>query len=200
MNNKKNLFKKLDGILNEIFEYSFILGNIGKYVWIEMYIRDNGHNGRGSVLKPSKEQVFKNSRICNGCFEDIYVSKYNYIDDSYNIYFNTSIREVRKNGREIKELISDIETLAFDVYNIIVNSYLDPSRIYPKLSIYFRRDISNSLKIYKEIRNSIIIGHTTLEEIGFNGQPAYRSMALKENKTGDLFYPKNYRFSFMVYR
>ena len=200
MNNKKYLLKKLDGILDEMFGYSFILGNMGKYVWIEMYIRDNGYNGRGFVLKPSKEQVFKNSKICNGCLEDIYISKYIYINDSYTIYFNTSIREVRKNGKEIKELITDIETQALDVYDIIVNSYLDPSKIYPKLSIYFRRDISDSLKIYKEIRNSTILGHTISEKIGFNEQPVYRFIALKENKKGDLFYPKNYVFSFMVYR
>jgi hypothetical protein len=199
MGNKEILFKKLDEILNEMFKYSLILGNIGKYVWIEIYIRDNGYNGRSFVIKPSKIQVFKYLRICNECREDIYVSEYSYINNSYNIYPNTSIRNVRKNIREMKKLISNIETQSLDVYNIIVNSYLDPSRIYPKLLIYFRRDISNGWKIIKEIRDSIIFGHTTSEKIKFNEQPVFRFIALEEKKTGDLFYPKNYRFSFMVY-
>jgi hypothetical protein len=199
MGNKEILFKKLDEILNEMFKYSLILGNIGKYVWIEIYIRDDGYNGRSFVIKPSKIQVFKYLNICNECREDIYVSEYSYINNSYNIYPNTSIRNVRKNIREMKKLISNIETQVRDVYNIIVNSYLDPSRIYPKLLIYFRRDISNGWKIFKEIRDSIIFGHTASEKIKFNEQPVFRFIALEEKKTGDLFYPKNYRFSFMVY-
>jgi len=199
MGNKEILFKTLDEILNGMFKYSLILGNIGKYVWIEIYIRGNRYKGRSFVIKPSKILVFEDLKICNGCREDIYVSEYNYINNSYNIYPNTSIRNVRENIEEMKKLISNIETQALDVYNIIVNSYLDPSGIYPKLSIYFRRDTSNGWKIFKEIRNSIIFGHTTSEKIKFNEQPVFRFIALEEKKTGDLSYPKNYRFSFMVY-
>jgi len=199
MRNEEILFKTLDEILNEMFKYSLILGNIGKYVWIKIYIGDDGYKGESFVIKPSEIQVFGDLKICKSCRKDIYFSEYSYINNSYNIYLNTSIRKVRKNIGEIKKLISNIETQALDVYNIIVNSYLDPSRIYPKLLIYFRRDIPNGWKILKEIRNNIIFGHTISKKIEFNEQPVFRFIALEEDKTGNLFYPKNYRFSFMVY-
>jgi len=199
MSNKEILFKNLDGILNGMFKYSLILGNRGKHVWIVIHIRDYRYEGESFVIDPSKIVVVEGLKICNGCREYIYSSEYNYINNIYYIFLNTNIRNVRENIEEMKKLISNIETRALDVYNITVNSYLDPSRTYPKLLIHFRRNTSNDQKIYEEIKKSIIFGHTTSKKIKFNEQPVFRFVALEEKKTGDLSYPENYRFIFMVY-
>ena len=149
MSNKKILFQKLDDILGKMVEYSFTLGDWGKYLWVAINLKYdgliyNGYNSRSFVVKPSKIRRFESQVICNSCFEDIYpcfeyiyLSKYDYANNySYDIDFNPDIRELWENKMEAENMIKNIETLAIDIYNIVVNSYLDPSKKYKKILIH----------------------------------------------------------------
>jgi len=206
MSNKKILFQKLDQILKKMFRYSFILGDWGKYVWIIIYLgysRSDGYSARNFAVNPNKIYKFEHQRVCNSCYEDIYVSEYDPIANKYNIYINIDI--INENIKEIKELIRDIEIHSIDAYNIIRNLYLD-SKGYPKLSLYFRRDISDEDKILEEINESFIFGQSISDRGSrYREQPVFRFMALKEKKkdiNGDkigLSYPNYYRFSFIIY-
>jgi hypothetical protein len=62
MSDKEILFKKLDDILMGMFRYSVILGDWGKYVWIIIYLRDNGYSGESYVGDPKKIPDFKRKK------------------------------------------------------------------------------------------------------------------------------------------
>ncbi|MFZ8801255.1 MAG: hypothetical protein ACO2ON_03740, partial [Candidatus Nanopusillus sp.] len=103
-------------------------------------------------------------------------------------------------------ILRDIEILSIDAYNMVRNLYLDSSKSYPKLSIYFRRNISNEKKILKEIKRSIIFGQSILGRESKHGeQPVFRFISLKGSKTNiyhgeiKLNFPDYYRFSFIIY-
>jgi hypothetical protein len=108
---------------------------------------------------------------------------------------------VRKNFKKIEKIAMNIEMTAIEVYNMLLSlNILDPSENYSKLSIYFRRYISDYNKILKEIKNSSIFGKPVSEEarseVKSKDQPVYVYMA-----TGrDLSYPEGYTFSFWVYK
>ncbi|MFP3257488.1 MAG: hypothetical protein RXO36_06800 [Candidatus Nanopusillus acidilobi] len=201
MSDIKNLFRKLDDILHNMVKYSFSLGKWGRYNWIEIYIGYNGDVRKGFVVKPWKIYEFEHQKVCNSCFEDIYVSEYDRINRSYNIYTNDYISEVKKNKKEIKNIISNIETQAMDVYDITVDSYLDLLKNYSKVLIYFRRDILDYNKIIKEIEDSTIFGQPIFNK----DRLSYRFIALEEKEISkygeesELSYPENYKFSFMIY-
>ena len=210
---KEYLFKKLDQILREMVIYSFTLGDWGKYVWVEIHLGDNGYTASSFGVKPSEIRRFENQKSCNSCFEDIYpcleyiyLSKYDYANYSYDIDFNPDIRELSENMWEVKNMIWNIETLAIDIYNIVVNSYLDQSKKYKKILIHFRRDVTDYNKIIEEIKESTIFGRSISENYKFRDQPVFTFTALKEKKRGtnndeiELSYPDYYTFSFMVYR
>jgi len=206
MSDKKILFQKLDLILRKMLRYSFILGDWGKYVWVIIYLgydESDGHSARSFVVNPNKIYEFEHQRVCNSCYEDIYVSEYDPIANKYNIYINIDI--INENIKEIKELIRDIEIHSIDAYNIIRNSYLN-SKGYPKLSVYFRKDISDEDQILKEINESFIFGQSIPNRKSkYREQPVFRFMALKGNKTNiynegiKLNFPDYYRFSFIIY-
>jgi hypothetical protein len=179
---KKILSKKLDQILGEMVRYSFTLGDWGKYVWIVIYLGDNGYNARSFGVKSSEIRIFESQRSCNSCLGDIYISKYDYTTNSYNINFNSDIGELRENTIEVKNTIMNIETLAIGISNIVVNSYLDPSKEYKKMSIYFRRDVSDYNKIDEEIKESTIFGQSIPKKYEFINIPAFKFTALKEKK------------------
>ena len=178
---------------------------MGKYVWIEIYIGYNGYGGRGFVVEPSKMYKFEHQKVCNSCFEDIYVSEYDRINRSYNIYTNDYISKVKENKKEIENIISNIETQAMHVYDITVDSYLDLLKNYSKVLIYFRRDISDYNKIIEEIKNSIMFGQPIFNKVGLKNRPSYRFIALEEKEISkygeesELSYSENYKFSFMIY-
>ena len=178
---------------------------MGKYVWVEIHLGDNGYNASSFGVKPSEIRRFESQVICNSCFEDIYpyldyiyLSKYDHADYSYDIDFNPDIRELSENMWEVKNMIWNIETLAIDIYNIVVNSYLDPSKKYKKILIHFRRDVQDYNKIIEEINERIIFGQSIPNNYESIDQPVFMFTALKEKKT-EPSYPNYYRFSFMVY-
>ena len=202
---KEYLFKKLDWILREMFRYSSTLGDWGKYVWIGIYLGDNGYTASSFGVKPSEIKKFESQVICNCCFENIYqyleyiyLSKYDYADYSYDIDFNPDIKELWENKMEAENMIRNIEILAIDILNIVVNSYLDPSKKYKKILIHFRRDVKDYNKIIEEINEKIIFGQSIPNNYKSIDQPVFMFTSLKEKKT-DISYPDYYRFSFMVY-
>jgi len=205
MSNKEVLFRTPDEIINGMSEWSFNLGRWGKHVWIELYMGYTDYNGWSFAVKPWKIRDFEHGKVCDSCFEDLYVSEYNHINNSYDIYTNNSIREIKRNKDEMKELIRNIEKWAIKVYNIILYSYLDPSEDYSKLLIYFRRNTSD-YRLFEEIENRIILGQPILNNDSSEEEPVYRYMALEGDKGSiydngiNLSYPKNYKFNFTVYR
>jgi hypothetical protein len=209
MRDKKILFEKLDLILRKMVRYSFTLGDWGKHVWIVIYLRDNGYNSRSFCVRPSEIERYESQKICMLCFENIYNSKYDYNDyitDIYNINFNPYIRESMENIEKVEDIIRNIEALAINTYNMVVNSYLDPSNDYKKISIYFKRDVLDYNGIIGEIKESIIFGRSISENYKFRDQPVFTFTALKEKKRGinndeiELSYPDYYTFSFIIYR
>jgi len=195
---KEYLFKKLDQILSEMFRYSFNLGDWGKHVWLVIYLGNNGYNASSFGVKPSEIRRFESQVICNSCFEYIYLSKYDHADYSYDIDFNPDIRELWENKMEAENMIRNIETLAIDIYNIVVKSYLDPSKKYKKILIHFRRDVQDYNKIIEEIKENTISKQSIIKKYEFINLPVFMFTALKEKKT-EPSYPNYYRFSFMVY-
>ena len=196
MSDKKDLFEKLDNILRRMFKYSVILGDWGKYVWITIYLGDDDkYNGESFVVNPKKIPDFEHKKICNSCFEYIYVSEYDHTKKVYNFYYNDDIEEVRKNFKTIEKIAMNIEMTAIEVYNMLLSlNILDPSENYSKLSIYFRRD-AGYREILEEIEKSIIFGKSVSKKVRSEDQPVYVYRA-----TGrDLSYPKGYTFSFWVH-
>jgi len=201
MGDKEILSKKLDRILKEMVKYSFTLGDWGKYSWIMIYLRNDRYNARGFGVKPSEIRRLESQRIFKSCLEDIYFSKYDYTTYSYDIDFNPDIRELSENKIEVKSIIRNIETLAIDIYNIVVNSYLDLSKKYKKISIYFRRDIPNYNKIIKEIKESTIVEQSINKKYEFyEFIDQYYNKIIeeikksKESTISGLSIPKKYEF------
>jgi len=195
---KEYLFKKLDQILSEMFRYSFNLGDWGKHVWLVIYLGNNGYNASSFGVKPSEIRRFETQVICNSCFEYIYLSKYDHADYSYDIDFNPDIRELWENKMEAENMIRNIETLAIDIYNIVVKSYLDSLKKYKKILIHFRRNVQDYNKIIEEIKENNISKQSIIKKYEFINLPVFMFTALKEKKT-EPSYPNYYRFSFMVY-
>ncbi|PVU69694.1 hypothetical protein DDW05_03335 [Candidatus Nanobsidianus stetteri] len=122
-------------LVSEIAEYSFALGDWGKYLWTSIYLRDKGYIATSFGVKPSEIKRYESQEICNSCFENIYISSYYYLKDNYYIkFFNSSIEKLMGNMRGVKN-IRDIENLAIDIYNKVVDSHLDSSKKYNKISI-----------------------------------------------------------------
>ena len=184
-------------------EYSFTLGDWGKYLWVAINLKYdgliyNGYNSRSFVVKPSKIRIFEIQRSCNSCLEDIYSSKYDYKTNIYSINFNPDIIESWENILELESKIIDIETLAIGIHNIVVNSHLDSSNGYKMILIYFERDVSDYNKIDEEIKESIIFGQSIPKEDKSIDKPVFEFKALKDKKN-DLSYPDYYKFGFRIY-
>ncbi len=175
-------------------------------------INSDGYSARSFVVKPDKIYEFEHQKVCNSCYEDVYVSERDLTTDDYSIYINKDIYTIEKNGKEIEKLVRtvkilmDIEILSIDAYNMVRNLYLDSSKSYPKLSIYFRRNISNEKKILEEIKRSIIFGQSISDGGNkYREQPVFRFISLKGSKTNiydggiNLKFPKYFRFSFIIY-
>jgi archaellum component FlaC len=165
MRYKNILSEKLDWILEEMVEYSFTSGDFGKDLLVLInliYNKYNGYNAGSFYIKSSETEKFESRSNSNSRpkYIDIYHSKYDYINDSYKIKFNHNIINLGKNIEELKNKIRNIETLAIDICNTVVNSYLDPSKECKKIAIFFKRDISDYNGIIKEIGESIIFGRS----------------------------------------
>ena len=169
MSNKKILFQKLDDILKEMVrkmsEYSFTLGDLGKDLLVLInltYNKYNGYNAGSFYIKSSETEKFESQNNSNSRLKyiDIYRSEYDYINDSYKIKFNHDIINLGKNVEELKNKIKNIEALAIDICNTVVNSHLDPSKECKKIVIDVKRDISDYNEIIKEIGESIIFGQS----------------------------------------
>jgi len=215
MSDKKDLYQKLDQILRGMFKYSIILGDWGKYVWIVIYLGNGGYDAKSFGVKPWKIREFESQTVCRSCLGGMHLSEYDYTTDSYYISFNPGIRELRKNMGKVRNIIRKIETRAIDIYNIIVDSYLDPSEEHRKISIYFKREVRDYNKINEEIKESTIFGqsiprrHESIDDIPRRresiDEPVFRFMALKGKKKYindgkiELSYPNYYRFSYIVY-
>jgi len=108
------------------------------------------------------------------------------------------------NMRGVKN-IREIENLAIDIYNIVVDSHLDSSKKYNKISIYFERKVPDDEIIFEEIERSIIVRQVINDMVKFPNPPVFMFTALKEDKEdtdGDkikLSYPNYYRFILVVY-
>ena len=165
MNDKNILLEKLDWILEEMVEYSFTLGDLGKDLLVLInliYNKYNGYNAGSFYIKSSETEKFESQSNSNSHLKyiDIYRSKYDYINDSYKIKFNHNIINLGKNVEELKNKIRNIETTAIDICNTVVNSHLDPSKECKKIVIDVKRDISDYNEIIKEIGESIIFGQS----------------------------------------
>jgi len=197
MGNEGNSFKTLDEILASMWMLSSFLGPGRKDIRIEIYRGPNGHNGRGFVESRKKSQYE---------YQYIYRSKSNYEENYYNIRINTNIGGVKENIKEIKELIKDIEWLAIQLatevykekYKGNKGSYLNSKGNYSKILIDFEGKASDSYKILEEMNeNSIIFGWSTNDYVS-----RFVALRARKNKNSgeiELSYPKNYRFSFIVY-
>lgn len=192
-------------LVSEIAEYSFALGDWGKYLWTSIYLRDKGYIATSFGVKPSEIERYESQEICNSCFENIYISSYYYLKDNYYIkFFNSSIEKLMGNMRGVKN-IREIENLAIDIYNIVVDSHLDSSKKYNKISIYFERKVPDDEIIFEEIERSIIVRQVINDMVKFPNPPVFMFTALKEDKEdtdGDkikLSYPNYYRFILVVY-
>jgi hypothetical protein len=205
----QNIRGRLEDILKRVIEYSFALGKWGEVIWIDLEIKkdSSGYDGRGKVVRPSKVYEFKYGRNCNSgsCEEDIYYSRYRSYDDSYRIAF---IKYVGKDMDKIIYMVRDIESGAYDLYNEIRNSDLDPLKDH-SVSVYFRRDTSSYNKIIEEIKDIIFEKPPALKKIGSKDQPAFIRSALVEKKSNEynnrekskneLDFPNSFKFSYMVY-
>jgi len=209
----QNIPGRLEDILRRAIEYSFALGKWGKVIWIDLDIEKDGsgYDGRGIVVRPSKMYEFMYGRNCESrsCVEDIYYSKYKSYDNSYKIAFITYIKYGGEDMNEIKYMVRDIESRAYDSYNEIRNLYLDLLRDH-LVSVYFRRDTSSYNKITKEIKKGIIFEKPpALKKIGSKDQPAFIRSALvgkksneynnREESKNELDYPNSFKFSYIVY-
>ncbi|MFP3257489.1 MAG: hypothetical protein RXO36_06805 [Candidatus Nanopusillus acidilobi] len=205
----QNISERLEDILRRVIEYSFELGKWGKVFWINLEIEKDGrgYDGRGIVVRPSKMYEFMYGRNCESrsCVEDIYYSRYRGYD-SYRIAF---IKYVGEDIDKIKYMARDIESKAYDLYNEIRNSYLDPKRDH-LVSVYFRRDALSYKKITKEIEKGIIFEKPpALKKIGSKDQSAFIRSALVEKKSNkynnreenknELDFPNSFKFSYMIY-
>jgi hypothetical protein len=205
MSNKKILFQKLDDILGKMVGYSFTLGDWGKHIGVEIYLRDNGYDSSSFSIEQSEIERFESQKSCNSCRKYIYFSKYEYTTDIYSINFNLGIKELWENMLEVESKIIDIETLAIGIRNIVVNSHLDPSKEYRKILIYFERNILDYNRIIEEIKESIIFGQSIPENYKSTDKLVFTFTALKEKKKGtnddetDLSYPDYYKFGFRIY-
>jgi hypothetical protein len=201
----QTLDEMLIELVSEIAEYSFALGDWGKYLWISIQLKDKGYIATSSGVKPSEIERYESQVICTSCFEKIYISSYYYPEDNYHIkFFNSSIEKLMGNMRRVKN-IRDIENLAIDIYNIVVDSYLDTSKKYNKISIYFERKVPDDEIIFEEIERSIIDRQFIDDMFKFPNPPVFMFTTLKEEKedtNGNKIkpsYPNYYKFIFAVY-
>ena len=176
MSDIRNSFRKLDDILLDMVYdmllymvvYSFTLGDWGKYVWVVIdlrddspYLRNTSYRAKSFVINPQKIYEVEHQKVCNSCFEKIYFSEYDYTTDSHVIDFNPGISELQGNYIKMKTTIIKIENLAIDILNRVVNSYLDSSKEYRKISAYIRRrEVPDDYKIFGEIEESTILGQS----------------------------------------
>jgi hypothetical protein len=208
MGNKEILFKKLDEILMGTYKYSNILGPWGKYVRIVIYPgydTGDGYSAESYAVRPDKIHELEYQNVCNSCYENIHVSEYDPATNNYSIYINESIDIVKKNSKEIEELIRNIEILSIDACNIGRNLYLY-SKSCSKLLIYFRRIIPNEKKIREEIKRSMIFGQSISDGGSkYKEQPVFRFTSLKGSETNiydrgiKLDFPDYYRFGFIIF-
>ncbi|EOD42820.1 Uncharacterized protein Nst1_159 [Candidatus Nanobsidianus stetteri] len=194
----QTLDEMLIELVSETAKYSFTLGDWGEYIWIIMDLKGKGHNAESVGAKLSEIRRGFDVRY-------IYHREYDYNTNTYSTIFGNYIRELNKNIEKVADITINIETRAIDIYKRVVNSYLDPSRKYAKILIYFKRKIDDYNKIIEEIDESIIFGQSISNKYGFVYQPAFKFMTLREKEKDknenitELSKPDYYEFSYTVY-
>ncbi|MCG2868335.1 MAG: hypothetical protein L7G90_03055 [Candidatus Nanopusillus sp.] len=227
MSDQKSLHKTLEKLLLDATEFSIFLGKQKRYLWILVDIEeDDKYKGKGFTdnqiytpdcdivkckLYPERYNI--DQSICKLCFQDIYSSRYNSDDNSYRTTFNIHIRGEREEIEGLQDLIRKIEIGLIEAYRKSLYSYPNSLKNYPnpRLLMYFESETQDLYIIYREIEEGRIyfVQPPILREIGSKDKPIFSLIATygkKENIPGDkvddlthLKFPKNFRFSFMVY-
>ena len=225
MSDQTSLHKTLENLLSDTTKLSIGLGEQGRHLWILVNIKDDKYEGGGSTgnfqnymsncdlikckLYPERYNI--DQSICDSCFQDIYYSRYNSDDNSYMIiFYNIPKRVEREELEGLQDLIRNIEIEIIDSYHKSLYSYPNSLKNYsnPILLMYFERKTQDPDMIYKEIKGINFAQLPTLREVGSKDKPIFSLAAIygkKENipdeevDVAHLEFPKNFRFSLMVY-
>ena len=226
MSDQRSLHKTLEKLLLDAAEFSIFLGKQKRYLWILVDIEeDDKYKGKGftdnQIYTPDcdivkcklyPERYNADQSICKLCFQDIYSSRYNSDDNSYRTTFN-HIKGEREEIEGLQDLIRKIEIGLIEAYRKSLYLYPNSLKNYsnPRLLMYFERETQDLYIIYREIEEGRIyfVQPPILREIGSKDKPIFSLIATygkKKNIPGDkvddlthLEFPKNFRFSFMVY-
>jgi len=219
MSDQKPLYKTLEKLLEDTTKLSIGLGDRGRHLRILVDIEDDynyeaeGFTGNNDCdlikCKLYSERYNINQSICDLCFQ-IYYSIYYSDNNSYMIILNIPIRGGRKELKGLQDLIRNIESGIIDSYHKSLYSYPNSLKNYsnPRLLMYFVRKTQDLYIIRKEINEINFAQPPILREVGSKDQPIF-SLAAIYGKKGNipdkdvdvthLEFPKNFRFSLMVY-
>jgi hypothetical protein len=226
MSDQKSLHKTLEKLLEDATKLSIALGEQGRHLQILVYI--DGSNYKAKVFTVNNQNYMSNCDLikcklyperynnhqstCDSCFQEIYYSRYNSDDCGYRSIISRDILE--RFGEEeldvLQDLIRNIEIGIIDSYNESLYSYPNSLKNYsnPILLMDFEIKGQDPDMIYKEINEIDFAQLPTLREVGSKYQPIFSLAAIygkKENipdkdvDVAHLEFPKNFRFSLMVY-
>ncbi|MFP3257490.1 MAG: hypothetical protein RXO36_06810 [Candidatus Nanopusillus acidilobi] len=222
MSDQKSLYKTLEDLLLDAANFSISLGEQGRRLGILIDIEDDKYKAEVFTdnqtytsdcdivkckLYPERYNIDQST--CKSCFQDIYYSRYRGDDNSYMTIFNIPIIGEREEIEVLQDLIRKMEIGLIEAYHGILYSYPNSLKNYlnPRLLMRFERETQDLDIIYREIKEGRIyfVQPPTLREIGSKDQPIFSLIATygkPDDKVVDaahLEYPKNFRFSFMVY-
>jgi len=219
MSDQKPLYKTLEKLLEDTTKLSIGLGDRGRHLRILVDIEDDynyeaeGFTGNNDCdlikCKLYSERYNINQSICDLCFQ-IYYSIYYSDNNSYMIILNIPIRGGRKELKGLQDLIRNIESGIIDSYHKSLYSYPNSLKNYsnPRLLMDFEINIFDYDTISEEIKQIDFAQLPTLREVGSKDKPIFLLAAIsgkKENildkdvDVAHLEFPKNFRFSLMVY-
>lgn len=223
MSDQKSLYQTLEDLLLNTANFSIALRERGRSLGILIDIEDDKYTAEGftdnqtymsncdlTKCKLYPERYNIDQSTCKSCFQDIYYSRYRGDDNSYMTIFNIPITIVEREELEVlQDLIRKIEIGLIEAHHEILYSYPNSLKNYlnPRLLMRFEREAQDLDVIYGEIEEGRIyfVQPPTLREIGSKDQPIFSLIAAygkPDDKVDDLAhlkYPKNFRFSLMVY-
>ena len=224
MSDQKSLYQTLEDLLLNTTNFSIALREQGRRLWILIDIEeDDKYKAEGftadeqsytpncdlTKCKLYPERYNIDQSICKSCFQDIYYSRYRGGDNSYMTIFNIPIIGEREEMEILQDLIRKIEIGLIEAHHEILYSYPNSLKNYlnPRLLMRFERETQDLHLIYGEIEEGRIyfVQPPISREIGSKDQPIFSLIAAygkPDDKVDDLAhlkYPKNFRFSLMVY-
>ena len=226
MSDQTSLHKTLEGLLLDATKLSIGLGEQGRHLQILVDIKDDSnYEAGGSTVnnqnympdcdlikcKLYPERYNIDQSTCDSCFQDIYYSRYNGDDNSYMIiFYNIPKRVGREELEGLLDLIRNMEIEIIDSYHKSLYLYPNSLKNYsnPILSMDFKRNIFDYDTISKEIKQIDFAQLPTLREVGSKDKPIFSLAAIygkkgnipdKDVDVAHLEFPKNFRFSLMVY-